>query len=397
MLHVRGMVWLSLICILEHVRGSQILAQTSTTQTMTTQTLTTQSAMTLTSTTLTSPPLTASTQTTSTQTAPTPAKVYSDGRPVAKLRMPARDHGVILRHGGGPGECDALGARDAWVYEDGGTYYLHYDAAGPRGWLCALAISKDLVNWEKRGPVLDFGNPGDGDSAAACYGVTYKEGETWHMFYLGTPNVTPAPDYIPAFPYLTLKARAPGPGGPWVKQPEVVPFRVQPGTYYAETASPGHIVRKGEEYLQFFSASMPRTIGIARTKDLNGSWTVDPKPILPPSEQIENASLYFEAANQTWFLFTNHVGINEAGSEYTDAVWVYWTKDLETWNPEDKAVVLDGENCTWSKQCIGLPAVIPQGNRLAIIYDAPQGNSLDHMGRDLGLAWLELPLVPPTQ
>ena len=28
------------------------------------------------------------------------------------------------------------------------------------------------------------------------------------MFYLGTPHTTPAPDYIPAFPYLTLKARA---------------------------------------------------------------------------------------------------------------------------------------------------------------------------------------------
>ena len=25
------------------------------------------------------------------------------------------------------------------------------------------------------------------------YGVTYKDGNQWHMFYLGTPNVTPAP------------------------------------------------------------------------------------------------------------------------------------------------------------------------------------------------------------
>jgi len=38
------------------------------------------------------------------------------------------------------------------------------------------------------------------------------------MFYLGTPNVSPAPDLIPAFPYLTMKAKGPGPAGPWIKQ-----------------------------------------------------------------------------------------------------------------------------------------------------------------------------------
>jgi len=41
----------------------------------------------------------------------------------------------------------------------------------------------------------------------------------------------------------------------------------------------------------FFSASMPRTVGIARTKDLDGPWPIDPAPILPRAEQIENASL----------------------------------------------------------------------------------------------------------
>jgi hypothetical protein len=128
---------------------------------------------------------------------------------------------------------------------------------------------------------------------------------------------------------------------------------------------------------------------------LNTAWTPDAQPIVPSTEQIENSSLYFEPANQTWFLFCNHIGI--AGKmEFTDAVWVYWSKDLNRWNPADKAVVLDGANCRWSRQCIGLPSVVKVGSRLAVFYDAPGGDSMSHMKRDVGLAWLNLPLNPPT-
>ncbi|MEI7901158.1 MAG: hypothetical protein WCK89_12975 [bacterium] len=321
--------------------------------------------------------------------------VYPDGRPAAVLRMEAKDQGVVLRHGDGPGQCDILGAREALIFEEKGVYHLFYDGAGPKGWLACLATSKDLKTWEKKGPVLDFGKPGESDSAAACSPWVYFDGKEWHMFYLGTPNVSGPPDLVPSFPYLTLKARSQSLAGPWIKQPDVVPFRTKPGTYYADTASPGHMVKQGNEYLMFFSASMKRTLGIARTKDLNGPWTIDPKPIVPPEEQIENSSLYFEPANKTWFLFTNHIGLD--GGEYTDAVWVYWSKDLNAWDAQKKAVVLDTKNCAWSRKCIGMPSVVKVGKRLAIFYDGPGGDSTDHMRRDVGLAWLELPLSPPKQ
>ncbi len=325
---------------------------------------------------------------------------YPDGRPVAFLRMEAKDQGVVLRHGDGPGRCDILGARDLWIYEAGGTYYMHYDGAGPKGWLACLATSTDLVHWTKKGPVLDFGKPGENDSASASYGTTYFDGKIWHMFYLGTPHASPAPDLVPSFPYLTMKARSLSPAGPWIKQHGVVPFQCAPNTYYDVTASPGHIIRQGDEYLMFFSAASNdkrgthRTISIARTKNLNGSWVVDPQPIVPPEEQIENSSLYFESANRTWFLFTDHIGLE--GFEYTDAVWVFWTKDPNHWNSSDKAVVLDGRNCIWSKKCIGLPGVVRAGNRLAVLYDAPGGVDKSHMRRDIGLAWLALPLSIPN-
>jgi predicted GH43/DUF377 family glycosyl hydrolase len=326
---------------------------------------------------------------------------YSDGRPMAKYRLDAQDVGVVLKHGDGPNQCDYLGARDIWVWESSGTYFMHYDGAGTNGWLACLATSNDLTNWTKLGPVLQLGKTNEDDSASASYGTTFFDDTKWQMFYLGTRRVSPAPNLIPTTPYVSMKAFASSPSGPWTKQPSVVPFRCQPGTYFSDTASPGFIVQQGDEYLMFFSAAkrtagkLQRTLGIARTKNLDSVWTPDAQPIVPLTEQIENSSLYFEPANQTWFLFCNHVGI-ENKSEFTDAVWVYWTKDLNHWNPDDKAVVLDGSNCRWSRQCIGLPSVIKVGNRLAVFYDAPGGDSKSHMKRDVGLAWLSLPLAIPS-
>lgn len=44
----------------------------------------------------------------------------------------------------------------------------------------------------------------------------------------------------------------------------------------------------------------------------------------------------------------------------------------------------------------GMPSVIKMGQRLAVFYDAPGGNSISHMKRDIGLAWLDLPLTIPV-
>ena len=85
----------------------------------------------------------------------------------------------------------------------------------------------------------------------------------------------------------------------------------------------------------------------------------------------------------------------EEGKEFSDAIWVYWSKDLEHWDPGNKAIVLDGKNCTESEKCIGLPSVITAGDRLALFYDAPGGTSTSHMKRHVGLAWLDLPLTIP--
>lgn len=336
----------------------------------------------------------------------TAAGSYADGRPSAKYRLDAKDEGIVLKYGTGPDSSDYLGARDIFVFEDKGTYYMHYDGAGPKGWLACLATSKDLTNWQVKGPVLNYGAPGSDDSRSASYGSVYYDGVKWHMFYLGTPHVSPAPNNVPAFPYLTEKAESNSPAGPWKKRYDIIPIRTAPGTYYAGSVSPGKVIKVGEEYRMLFAAStdvpvIKRTLSYARTKNLDSSWTPDPAPFLPQEEQVENSSIYYEPTNQTWFVFTNHVGISN-NLEYTDAIWVYWTKDLDKWDPANKAIVLDPSNCSWSKHIIGLPSVVVSGNRLAIFYDGNNAAEIppgadSHMRRSVGLAWLELPLRLPDE
>ena len=311
--------------------------------------------------------------------------LYPDGRPHASYSISPMDVGIVFKHGKGPDSCDVYGARDIWVWEYQQTFYMHYDGAGPKGWVACLAESKDLLNWTAKGGILNLGKAGTNDCASASYGTTFYEKGKWHMFYLGTPHTSPAPDLVPAFPYLTMKAQSNAPTGPWEKQYQVTPFKPVAGTYYSATASPGQIIKQGKGYLMFFSAStdqpIKRTIGIARATNLDSAWTIDPKPIVPMEEQIENTSLYFEPTNKTWFLFTNHIGIND-GLEYTDAIWLYWTRDLNKWDAKCKAIVLDSKSCKWSKHIIGLPSVVKERNRLALFYDGnnsadlPQGNKV---------------------
>jgi len=336
------------------------------------------------------------------QAANTDVDGYSDGRPVAALRMDARDEGRILRHGDGPDQCDINGIREASIVAHEGVYHLYYDGCGPGSWLACLATSTDLKTWTKHGVKLSLGAPGTDDGGTATSPWFIREDGMWHMFYVGCKQATPAPHHIPMAPYFTLKARSESLSGPWTKQPDVIPFRPQKGTYNFMTASPGFIVRKEDQFMMFYSAGgdgppFKRSLGIARTKNLDGPWQVAPSPIVPLDEQIENSSLYYEPANQTWFLFTNHVGIDKEGREFTDAIWVYWSRDLDKWDAANKAVVLDGKNCSWSSRCIGMPTVVKMKDRLALLYDAPGGDSISHMNRDIGLAWLDLPLQPPSQ
>ncbi len=145
---------------------------------------------------------------------------------------------TIIKHGQGPAKCDYLGAREATCFHFGGTYYLHYDGAGPDGWRACLAVSRDLRHWSLKGPILDLGAPGEDDSGTASSPWTVFDGRRWHMFYVGCRTTSAAPNRIPSVPYFTLAATSTRPEGPWSKQQAVVSFRTKSGTYYATPPAP---------------------------------------------------------------------------------------------------------------------------------------------------------------
>lgn len=330
-------------------------------------------------------------------------KRYVDGRAAARWMIGSDDIGRVLLHGDGPDNSDTNGAREAIVYQVGSEYVMHYDGCGTVGWRACQAVSTDLTTWQKTGPILELGPPGSIDAGCACSPWIVENGGTWFMYYLTAETQTPPPDLIPIFPYRTRLATAASPFGPWTKQPAVIPFDLVPGTYYARNVSPGFVLPHDGEFLHYFSyasESAPGSPGLgalalARTNDPAGAWTVDATPLLPGAERIENSSLYFEPANGLWFLFTNHIAITDAGFEYTDAVWVYWSTDPTVFDPEKKAIVIDATTSSWAKSVIGMPAVVPIGDRLAVFYDGTIHGDFGHMRRDIGLAFLDLPLKPP--
>jgi len=303
--------------------------------------------------------------------------------PVPAYRLNAHDGGVVMNYGGGPGGCDAGGARDVYVFVYKKKYYMTYDGAGSTGWLTCLAESRDGLHWNKKGAQLALGAPGQPDSASASYGVPFYDGKTWHMYYLATDKASPAPDHVPIGPYYTMAATAAAPEGPWTKHESflALPKGSPDGSV---NSSPGPVFRKSDGgYRMFFNS------GVADTTDLDAPWTVVSKGI--PGERCENEAIYYQPSDKTWFNFSDHIG-----DGYTDAVWVYWTHDPLHWESRNKAVVLDRTNCAWSKTIIGLPSVVQVGNKLAIYYDGSHDpKDTWHMKRDVGVAYLSLPIVLP--
>ena len=321
---------------------------------------------------------------------------------------------------------DGGGMREAVINRAEGYYYLSYDGAMPGKtpqsyWNACTARSRDLVHWEKLGVSLlasELTHPGTNrkDCCSASSPWSFFENGVWYRFYLGADHCSP--EGIPSFLYSTLLATAPSIAGPWQKkcdQPGCeshVCFPVgKPGAWDDATVSPGEVLKNpkygkepgSKKYMMFYSGSCSgvtkRSLGIARTDDLTLTdaynkekgtfWIKDPKPILPPEEDIENSSLYFDAESGIYWLFTNHIYRNS----YTDAVWVYWSNDIDRWNPDNKAIVIDRSVSTWAKGAIGMPSVCPTDHgTLAVLYDGVKGEGTGHLDRCIGLAEISLPL-----
>ena len=80
-----------------------------------------------------------------------------------------------------------------FIYRHENVFYLLYDGAGPKGWQCCLATSRDLKKWEKKGVVLELGGPADPDSRYTGYGPVLQADGKWILFYAAGRNASPGP------------------------------------------------------------------------------------------------------------------------------------------------------------------------------------------------------------
>jgi predicted GH43/DUF377 family glycosyl hydrolase len=338
------------------------------------------------------------------------------------------DQGIVLRpdaSGGANYQWDGGGVREANINKEGTTYYLYYDGAATFGenlWRACCATSTDLVHWTKQGKKLNAAIDDDPSGVAKGYRDwksasspwIIKEGATYYMFYLGCLNVFGVG--IPSSPYYTLLATSTSISGPWTKRNAAAGMEKQVPFYtdvLHECSAPGCVIVNpkwtgtsdvvNKRYILFTCGSF--AMSIVRTNDLSTSdaydaanpnfWSYDPNYLFPPEDCTENSSMYYEPSNGYYFLFVNHIRTPQ--KDYTDAAWVYWTKDIDHWDQNNKAIVIDSSLSAWAKGAIGMPTVVKiDSAKLAIYYDGCVGNGTGHLGRSIGLAYVKLPLQPPA-
>ncbi len=107
----------------------------------------------------------------------------------------------ILAPSGIPGAFDRYGVDNMRICRHNGRFYLFYIGFDGSGYRTALAVSDDLLHWEKKSVVLDAGSPHPWDQsgrAISClladidlYGtrtLTKRDGKYW-MYYHAYPGV----------------------------------------------------------------------------------------------------------------------------------------------------------------------------------------------------------------
>lgn len=107
-------------------------------------------------------------------------------------------HRLILEPTGKPGDYDSemvdcfkivldYDKGIGELYQSGGYYYAVYTGFDGASYRCGLLRSKDLLNWEKLGMVLDIGREGEFDGGSAGGGVAFKWRSMFYMIYTGYP------------------------------------------------------------------------------------------------------------------------------------------------------------------------------------------------------------------
>jgi uncharacterized repeat protein (TIGR01451 family) len=175
---------------------------------------------------------------------------------------------------GSSGAWDAAGVYAPNVIYDGGGYKMWYRGRDSSGFgRIGYATSPDGITWTRYGsnPVLDVGSPGSWDDNEVTEPTVIKEGNAYHLWYVGNDGVT-----------LRIGHATSSDGINWAEDAANPVLDLgSPGSWdWLDVYSPS-VVKVGDEYKLWYSGgTLPPTYQTGYATSLNGStWTRQQKII----------------------------------------------------------------------------------------------------------------------
>lgn len=274
------------------------------------------------------------------------------------------DYGVILRPSGKEGDFDSDLVDNPHVFREGDWWYMTYIGHDKSGYKTGLARSKNLLDWEKLGVILENGGGDQGDENAfdrynaAGYiarehvwgqaPVPLKKDGKYILSYLAS-NL---PGYEQGVTKMGI-AYADKLQQLWVKEPKNPVLEPKVWGYEKDKIWKSQIIWDGKQYVVFYNAgSGPERMCMAYSNDLI-QWTRESNnPILDITED-ENEYLWGREFNcdpdvvkigDTWVMFyftdTPDDGIVDSFAVSNDMV--HWQKSH---------IPLLNTNSTYNESC----------------------------------------------
>jgi|GEM_PF-3376279 len=285
----------------------------------------------------------------------------------------AFDAPVITR--GLPGEADSHQAVDPHVVEIDGEYYCYYGMYDGSNFRIGLAKSRNLVEWTKRGVILDTTKTGI-EKVGVVTPYVIRVGDEYWMYYHS---------YDGEHDRACLATSRDGIN--WTKHRGNPILDVLAGSFYSRRIDPEVIFYEpGRDPLfkMIFGAydDAEFRCGYAGSQD-GKTWSIDPRPVFTKGEAGEWDSVHAYpghgiAVGGTYYLF--YQGYD--GSHWR--IGLAYSKDLKGWtryvgNP---IVGLGKWNCTSAEN----PCLVKEGNNFVGLFcGALVGSGIYPSSYDIGL------------
>jgi predicted GH43/DUF377 family glycosyl hydrolase len=239
-----------------------------------------------------------------------------------------------------PGAYDSAAVECPKVVEHDGRYWMIHTVITHEGETVreriGLAVSDDLVRWEKRGVILDVGENGVWDSGGLSAPFPFRNGDEWLLFHVG----------------FSEKGYEVGRSGIGIaRSKDLVHWKKDPGGPVITTA-PGDewdsgtvyqcwVGRRDGKCWMFYNAAAParnEQIGLATSEDLVHWERYSENPLLRNNvseDSMDSRSIadpWIERIGRKWCMFYfGYDGIHARDMMATSEDWIHWEKS--PWNP----------------------------------------------------------------